>query len=294
MRQLGGGVANAAARARPGAAARPPGERTLLDDVAVKRPWNIVVKAARAQALLRQRLRPLADGVTVVIVSWNTKEVLADVLRAVERHSPPGTSVLVVDNDSSDGSRELLTADAGIRSLRMPANVGHGVALDLAMAFVRTRVAVTLDSDAIPLGPGWLDPAVEPVRSGGCVLAGLRSRRGFVHPVYLAVDVHQFLVRRLSFQVHAGAGVAVSARRWGENAWDTGELLTQQIDPDEVSFVEPTDNRAPGLPGMTVGGVVYHHGGMSRATDGGLTPDAVAGWRFACRALGDPAASGHR
>ena len=37
---------------------------------------------------------------------------------------------------------------------------------------------------------------------------------------------------------------------------------------------------------MTAGGVVYHHGGVSRATDGAVTAEALEGWRTACRALG--------
>ena len=111
-------------------------------------------------------------ALTVVIVSWNAKEVLADVLRAVERHSPPGTSVLVVDNDSSDGSRELLTADAGIRSLECPTNVGHGVALDLTMAFVHTASpsrSTPMPSRSVPAGstPPWSRSAQEGACSRG-------------------------------------------------------------------------------------------------------------------------------
>jgi hypothetical protein len=135
------------------------------------------------------------------------------------------------------------------------------------------------------LAEGWLDQAVEPVASGRVVLAGLRSSRDFVHPVYSAVDTAAFVRRKLSFQVHRRPDAAGN-ERWGENAWDTAELMTARLAPDEVVFVERTDNAAPGLPGMTTGGVVYHHGGVSRAVDGGVVADAVAGWRDACRSLG--------
>lgn len=275
-----------ASHLRPGAAALPPWERSVLDDIAVRRPWNLVVKAARATARVRLSTRGLDDGITVVIVSWNTREVLADVLRAVQRLSPSDTRILVVDNGSTDGTRALLRGWPGIRTMRLPANAGHGVALDLALCAVRTSVAVTLDSDAIPLHAGWLAPVVEPIRSGRAALAGLRAHRGFVHPVYLATDTAAFVRRRLSFQVHIEPEARRGAAEWGVNAWDTAELLTPRLGRDEVVLIDPTDNPAPGLPGMTVGGVVYHHGGMSRGSDGGLTEGALEGWRSACCALG--------
>jgi hypothetical protein len=265
---------------RPKAASRPPWERSLLDDVAMRRPWNIWVKAQRLRAV--QRLRRLEDGVTVVIVCWNTREVVADVLRAVQALSPPGTRVVVVDNGSTDGSREMLRAWSGIDTLLLGGNSGHGVALDLALCRVATTVAVTLDSDALPLSENWLDPAAGPVRSGRSVLAGLRSSRDFVHPVYAAVDTRAFVQRRLSFQAYVSPGVDSEAARWGVDAWDTGELLTQRLAPEEVTFVEPSPNPVPDLPGMTAGGVVYHHGGVSRAASGGVSGEALVGWRDAC------------
>ena len=250
----------------------------------MRRPWNLLLAAARLRA--RVRVRSLHEGVTVVIISWNTRGVLADVLRAVQRFTPTEVRVMVIDNGSTDGSREMLRAWPGIRTVPLPSNAGHGAALDLGVFLARTSIVVTLDSDAIPLREGWLDSAVEPVRSGRAVLAGLRSRRNFVHPVYLAVDTETFIKRRLSFQVHRLPGVSEADARWGENAWDTGELMTPRLDPADVVFVERTENVVGGLPGMTAAGVVYHHGGVSRSADGGVTAEALQEWRSACRALG--------
>ncbi len=282
-------VSGVAMAIRPEAKAKPAWERTVLDDIAARRPWNIVVKLARLQALLR--LRWLKDGVTVVIVNWNTKDITADVIRVVRRLSPASTRILVVDNASTDGSRQMLSGWQGIDTLRLPSNVGHGVALDIAVALVRTTIAVTLDSDAIPLKSDWLDQAVNPVREGQAVLAGLRARRNFVHPVYSAVDTAEFVRRRLSFQVFVPPGVNPTAESWGVEAWDTAELMTPRLRDDEVVFVDRTENLVPGLPGMTTGGVVYHHGGVSRGVSGGVTADALQGWRDACARLGEAVAA---
>jgi hypothetical protein len=277
-------VSGAAGVLRPGATGRPPWQRSVLDDVAMRRPWNLKVKAARVKARLSRKA--LEDGVTVVIVNWNTLSVVADVLKAVKRFSPPETKILVVDNGSTDGSAEMLEKLPEVDTMLLHSNAGHGVALDLAVLASTSTVTVTLDSDAIPLRSGWLDLAVEPVRSGRALLAGQRSSRNFVHPIYLAVDTRAFAERRLSFQVHREPGVSEADVRWGVNAWDTGELMTGQLDPSEIVYVERGANPAPDLPGMTVADVVYHHGGVSRTASGQIDVDAIAGWRAACDALG--------
>lgn len=281
---IGRGVAEVAGRLRPGAARRAPWERSVLDDIAMRRPWNLRVK--RARVLARARLRGLSEGVTVIIVNWNTRDITSDVVSAVQLSSSPDVRVLVVDNGSTDGSVERFRAWPGIHTMVLRSNAGHGAALDLAVCSARTTVSVTLDSDAIPLAEGWLDQIVEPVASGRAVLAGQRSSRGFVHPIYAAVDTAQFVRRKLSFQVHRLPGVEIGGEHWGVNAWDTAELLTPRLASDEVVFIERTENAAPDLPGMTAGGVVYHHGGVSRASDGEVTLEAMEGWHTACRALG--------
>jgi glycosyltransferase involved in cell wall biosynthesis len=256
----------------------------LLDDLATRRPWNARVKAAR----LRARARRRHPGVTVIIVNWNTGLVTADVVAAVKAFSPPATEVLLIDNGSTDGSAELFRELDGVRTVLLRSNAGHGIALDLGVCWARTEIVVTLDSDAVPLRPGWLDPAVEPIRLGEADLAGLRSRRGFVHPVYFAMDAREFLRRRVSFQVHRSAARADGEEdAWGTNAWDTGELLSREFTPERIRFVDPLP-KAPDdpLPGMIVGDVVYHHGGVSRNSGGGATPEAFAGWRRACNLLG--------
>lgn len=278
------GFCGVAAWLRPGAEARAPWERSILDDVAMRRPWNLVVKASRLRG--RLRLRSLRDGVTVVIVNWNTCEVTADVITAVQHFSPAEVRVLVVDNGSTDASVEMLRNRAGIETMLLRSNAGHGAALDIAVCSVRTRVAVTLDSDAIPLSADWLEPAVGPLRSGRALLAGSRSSRDFVHPIYLAVDVAEFVRQRWSFQVHRRPAFAGDTDRWGVNAWDTAELLTPRVSADRVVFVDTTPNPASGLPGMTAGGVVYHHGGVSRTASGKVDADALATWSATCAALG--------
>jgi glycosyltransferase involved in cell wall biosynthesis len=221
----------------------------------------------------------------VIVVTWNTRDVTADVLTTVRELSPPETTILVVDNGSTDGTRAMLMGRPDIETLMLHSNAGHGIALDLAVCATATTVAVTLDSDAIPLRAGWLDQVVRPIRAGDAVLAGLRSSRDFVHPVFSAVDTATFIQRDLSYQAFIPPGIDGSSADWGVDAWDTGELLTRRVPADRVLLVDPTPNPVDGLPGMTTGGVVYHHGGVSRGADGTPTDQVVAGWRDAIRRL---------
>lgn len=283
-RVVGRLVAGTAGVLRPGAPTRSPGERSVLDDIAMRRPWNLVVKAARARS--RLRVRSLRHGVTVVIVNWNTEQVTADVLTAVQKLSPADTTILLIDNGSTDGSRERFAEWQGIETMFLSSNAGHGVALDLGVLSSRTKVTVTLDSDAIPLREVWLDIAVQPVLSGEALIAGLRSSRNFVHPVFLAIDTKTFVRRKLSFQVHVEPRPDDALVIWGVNGWDTGEVMARHFHNDEIRFLEPTPNAVAGLPGMTTASVVYHHGGVSRDSSGGVPDDALAGWRAACSAHG--------
>lgn len=264
---------------------RPPAwEASILDDVAFNRPWNLIIKGLRVRARRTQR-RP---GVTIVIVNWNTQAVTRDTLHAVQQLTSDDVKIMIVDNGSVDASRQWLRAEPSVRSITLPANVGHAVALDIATLLATTDTVVTLDSDAVPLRFGWLDSVLDPLTEEGVVLAGLQSRRNFVHPVFAGVEVDAFVEKNLSFQVWQLPGLSDDDRIWGQNCWDTGELMTSRLERSEYAFVERTPNPVTGLPGMTVGDVVYHHGGITRATeeaDLDLTDDSYRGWREALEQL---------
>ena len=98
--------------------------------------------------------------VTVVSVSYNTKELTALLLWSLHRIlDPPDLSILVVDNGSTDGSADLLRAarDAGLCELiANDTNLGHGPALNIAMSAAQVAEAPRvwiLDSDCVITRP---------------------------------------------------------------------------------------------------------------------------------------------
>lgn len=114
--------------------------------------------------------------ISVLIVSFNTLDLLRECLQSVERESAGlRTEVLVVDNQSRDGSPEMIEREfPAVRLLRSQENLGFGAANNLALSAARGRYAVLLNSDAF-LCPNALRLAVEQMdRHPEAGLAGAR------------------------------------------------------------------------------------------------------------------------
>ncbi len=201
--------------------------------------------------------------VTVVVVNWNTKAILEVTLEAIRRHSPVHTDIVVIDNHSTDGSREWLRGRPhGVRPVLLPFNIHHGRGLDLGFVLARSKIVVTLDSDAFPYSDRWLDVLVESIESGDAVAAGLWGRRHRVHPACAAFRRDAYFRTNLSFSPFFSAAFAAGEEeRFGENVWDTGELISIALQNQGTTLL-PTDDLEYG--GCTMAGVVYHHGALSR------------------------------
>src|SRR6478736_2703123 len=179
------------ARGRRSLAFIPPWRASVLDDMALNRPLNLLFRVLRARVLLRARspIRAfgLRGGVTIAIVNWNSLDLLRDVVRALERFGPPAggqLEILVVDNGSTDGSRAWLRSQRRIgrlRSVLLPRNVFHGPAMDLAFLLASTEYVVALDVDAFPVTDDWLETLLGPLRERKFV-SGAQALRGYIHP----------------------------------------------------------------------------------------------------------------
>jgi GT2 family glycosyltransferase len=98
---------------------------------------------------------------SIVIVSYNTREMLRECLQSIERESDGLLiEVLIVDNNSTDGSPEMVEAEfPRVRMIRSAVNLGFGAANNLAIEAAKGRYVVLLNSDAF-LGPGSLRMAI--------------------------------------------------------------------------------------------------------------------------------------
>jgi N-acetylglucosaminyl-diphospho-decaprenol L-rhamnosyltransferase len=90
---------------------------------------------------------------TVIIVSWNVKDLLRDCLQALREGAPDGDSMLVfvVDNASSDGTPAMLAAEfPDIRLILNPANRGFSGGNNDGLAAARAALGKD-KSDAFAL-----------------------------------------------------------------------------------------------------------------------------------------------
>ncbi|MEO8128595.1 MAG: glycosyltransferase family 2 protein [Bryobacteraceae bacterium] len=114
--------------------------------------------------------------VSVVIVSFNTRDLLRSCLETLERESDGiAYEAVIVDNVSRDQSAEMVEREfPRHKLLRSPVNLGFAAANNLAFPHCRGRYVALLNSDAF-LKPGALRLAVERMdHDPGAGLAGGR------------------------------------------------------------------------------------------------------------------------
>jgi GT2 family glycosyltransferase len=99
-----------------------------------------------------------APAVSVIVVSYNTRELTREALRSLlEQTRREPTEVLVVDNASSDGSAEMIRAEfPGLTLMALDKNIGFAAANNLAAERAGGEYLLLLNPDTVVL-----DRAVE-------------------------------------------------------------------------------------------------------------------------------------
>jgi len=132
---------------------------------------------------------------TVVIPTYNEKSTLAEILRRVLAVPLPGFSreLLLVDDGSSDGTRELLAdlpaltgglaADVSVQALLQPYNQGKGAALRRGFAEATGDIVLIQDAD-LEYDPVDYPKLLAPLLDGRAeVVYGSRFAGGDAHRV---------------------------------------------------------------------------------------------------------------
>lgn len=103
--------------------------------------------------------------VTVAVVSWNTRDLLARCLESLGPEVERGRAeVWVVDNASSDGSADLVRERFGwARLIASSENLGFGRAINLVAARTASDWLAVANAD-VALRPGALDALLESAR----------------------------------------------------------------------------------------------------------------------------------
>ncbi len=88
---------------------------------------------------------------SIIIVNWNVKELLAECLSSIERETklfPEDYEILVVDNDSKDGSVETVRKEfPGVRLIANEENLGFGAGCNIGFSESKGKFIMLLNPD---------------------------------------------------------------------------------------------------------------------------------------------------
>lgn len=147
---------------------------------------------------------------TVVIVTWNARDVVRECLASLapQLGSAGSREIVVVDNGSNDETVQMLAREfPHVRVIASPLNLGFAAGANLGIAAAHHDTVVLLNNDATA-DPGFLD----------ALLIALQAR-----PEAAAVTARLVLADRYS-RAEIGGLVDSSSRHWARD--DTGiELI---------------------------------------------------------------------
>lgn len=111
---------------------------------------------------------------SVIIVNWNTKDLLRECLKSVCRQNIP-MDIFVVDNGSSDKSAGMVLEEFPSVNLKaLPKNIGFAKANNIILKNVKTPFVLLLNSDAEPVGNVFSDMIEWMKKHPECGVAGPR------------------------------------------------------------------------------------------------------------------------
>ena len=169
-----------------------------------------------------QNTSDAATDVSVIIVNWNTRDLLRNCLRSITDQTKVAHEIIVVDNASRDGSAEMVRAEfPDVTLIANTENGGFAAANNQGLRISRGRTVLLLNPDTIILDGaidkmlGWLDrhPGVGCV---GCQVLegpGVIQRTCFADPNLLDFVIVEFGLIRLA------PWIPFFGRSWYTN-WD--------------------------------------------------------------------------
>ena len=90
-------------------------------------------------------------SITVIIPCFNSKNTIIQCIDSIKKIKYKNkVNILVVDDCSTDGSREILDKVKGIELIKLKENMGRSFAVNIALAKVKTEFVICIDSDSYP------------------------------------------------------------------------------------------------------------------------------------------------
>lgn len=99
---------------------------------------------------MKEYLRNNEMDISIIIVNYNTKELTKNCIDSIyEKTKDIEFEVILVDNDSNDGSKELFERDKKIEFVEAGKNLGFGKANNLGLTRATGKYIFFLNSDTI-------------------------------------------------------------------------------------------------------------------------------------------------
>ncbi len=160
--------------------------------------------------------------VTIVCATRNGGDAVRLTFESLRRTTVAPLRVLVADNGSVDGTREMLGGLDWIElHRRRPGRhaPGHGATLDWLVRKVTTRLVLTLDSDVVFLRRGWLEELCAALDRSGAIAVGelepaVGGYRARLSPALLLLDTERLRALRCSFRSYVRIDDPDEALRW--------------------------------------------------------------------------------
>lgn len=138
--------------------------------------YNWPAIAEKYYQIYQQAMQPEPSGVSIVITNYNYARWVVDAIRSCLWQQQPAQEIIVVDDGSTDNSREVLTKYSDKLKLIFQPNAGVAAARNNGIAQARYPLIVCLDADDM-LAPQFIQalrPAMEQDRGLGVAYAGVK------------------------------------------------------------------------------------------------------------------------
>jgi GT2 family glycosyltransferase len=156
--------------------------------------------------------------ISVIIPHYNGRDILADCLRSIRKNSYPYYEVIIVDNGSTDGSRQMVREEFPWTTLiENDKNTGYAGGCNLGMKMAKGAYFLLLNNDTI-LSPNTLDTLLKKMDADKFI--------GLVQPKIRSIQQQSF------FDYSGGAGGEIDLFGY---PFTRGRLF-DKIEPDEGQY----------------------------------------------------------
>jgi glycosyltransferase involved in cell wall biosynthesis len=148
--------------------------------------------------------------ITVLTVNHNTLDFLKLLVQSVRKfRGQVPIEIMVIDNQSTDGSREWAAAQPDVEAHLLTSNTGHGPGLDYGLRLVNTRFVLVLDSDAHLQRFDWDADLIKLYQSEPrCrLIAAKGGVEKPIHPCFMFFETQYFRSSQFSFVARDGYDV---------------------------------------------------------------------------------------